>query len=76
MPKKSEDSAIKKQLASLIDVKSIVTLSYTFTLLTMAIFAKKVPDWLAENYKYILMMYFGAKTASDVRNKINPNKEG
>lgn len=74
-PKKSEDSEVKKRLAKLINIKSIVTLSHTFTLLIMVIFEKKVPEWLAENYKYILLIYFGAQTASDVKSKTTPNKE-
>lgn len=58
---------IKERLAKLIDVKSIITLSYTFTILIMASLGKKIPDELAESYKYILLIYFGSKTASDIK---------
>lgn len=67
-------SIFKDRIAKLIDVKSIITLSYTFTILMMAILGKKIPDELAENYKYILMIYFGSKTVSDIK-RVSQEKE-
>lgn len=66
---------IRERIAKLIDIKSIVTLSHTFTIVIMVILSKKVPEWFAENYKYILLIYFGSKTTSDIKSKINSNKE-
>jgi hypothetical protein len=40
----------------------------------MAILGKKIPDEIAENYKYILMIYFGSKTESDIK-RVSQEKE-
>ncbi|WP_296612223.1 hypothetical protein [Ruminococcus sp.] len=52
---------IKERIAKLIDVKSIITLTFTYVFAYMVITGKDIPDYFATAYTSILIFYFGSQ---------------
>lgn len=56
---------IKCKLSKLIDVKSIITLSLTLTVIIIMISKGKIPEQLSNIYLIIIGFYFGTQSEKE-----------